>query len=227
MTFEPVVGLLAAAGCGLAGLGVPTVVALLPPPAGEVAARPRVRVLAAAIAALAGFVVGATVGADWALLVLLPLVPLGTALGIIDARTHLLPTALIRPAFAVTVVLVPIAAVAGRDGMGVVIRAAVAAVIVLVCFHLLWMIHPAGMGYGDVRLATLLGFALGYLGWAELVVGIYGAFVVFALYGLVRAAARRERAALREAMPFGPYLLVGALAGVAVGAPVAGYLVAG
>ena len=38
-------------------------------------------------------------------------------------------------------------------------------------FWLLWFIHSAGMGFGDVRLAALLGFALGHLGWGELLVG--------------------------------------------------------
>ena len=38
-------------------------------------------------------------------------------------------------------------------------------------FWLLWLIYSRGLGFGDVRLAGVLGLALGYLGWSELLVG--------------------------------------------------------
>ena len=83
------------------------------------------------------------------------------------------------------------------------------------------------MGYGDVRLSAVLGFALGYLGWPELLIGIYGGFVAFAVSGFVIALVRRDRQVLRTSYPFGPFLLVGALAGLAVGPAVWGHLVSG
>ena len=36
----------------------------------------------------------------------------------------------------------------------------------------------AASGYGDVRLSGVLGIALGYLGWGELLVGVYGGFLL-------------------------------------------------
>ncbi len=92
------------------------------------------------------------------------------------------------------------------------------------CSGLLWFVRSAGLGFGDVRLAALLGLALGHLGWAEVVVGLYAALLVFGVPGLVLAVARRDRALLRRPRAFGPALLVGALLGVVAGEPVAGVL---
>jgi leader peptidase (prepilin peptidase)/N-methyltransferase len=83
------------------------------------------------------------------------------------------------------------------------------------------------MGFGDVRLSALLGFALGYLGWGELVVGTYTGFLVFGVPGLVVAIVRRNRQFLRTPFPFGPFMLVGALAGIALGPAVWASLVTG
>ena len=84
------------------------------------------------------------------------------------------------------------------------------------------------MGFGDVRLSALLGFALGYLGWAELVVGHLRR--VPALRA-VRASLSRWCAGtgsvLRTSYPFGPFMLVGALVGIVVGPEIWGHLVAG
>lgn len=215
MTFDPAIAVAAAVGCGVAGLGVPMVVRRLPGPPGEVAARPGLRWHAVVLCAFAGAVVGGCLGWEWALLVLLPLIPIEVALGLIDRHTHVLPTRLIWPGLAVAAVLACVAALMDGDAAAI-IAAAVAGAVSLVAFHALWWVHSAGMGYGDVRLATLVGFQLGFLGTAEWLVGFYAAFVLFAVVGIGRAVRRRQRAALREALPFGPFLLVGALVGIAL-----------
>ena len=133
---------------------------------------------------------------------------------------------MIWPTLAGTVVLASIAALLAGDPAAVA-RAVVGGGVVFVAFHLLWWIYPAGMGYGDVRLSALLGFVLGCLGWGQLVVGIYGAFLVFAVLGVARAMVRRDRDALRTPLPFGPFLLAGAVAGVVLGEPVWSGLVSG
>lgn len=217
MSPDPGVGLLAALACGLAGLGVPALVATLPGPPGAVAAHRGLRWQAVALGAAAGGVLGGCLGCDWALLVLLPLVPVEVALGLIDGRTHLLPTRLIWPALGVAVVLAGAAAALAGDPSAF-LGAVVAGTASLAAFHALWWLHPAGMGYGDVRLATLVGFQLGFLGTAEWLGGLYASFVLFAAAGIGRAVRRRQRAALREALPFGPFLLAGALVGIGVAA---------
>ena len=223
--------------CGLAGLLVPTLVARIPQPDpdpdlpprptyAEVAARPGLAGRSALASALAGALVGAAIGPDWPLLYLLPLVPVGVALAVVDWHTHLLPTAVVWPTLGAVVVLAGVAAVADDDPEAFV-RALLGLVAVFAFFYALWWVHPAGMGFGDVRLSAVLGFALGYLGWPELVLGIYGGFLAFAVPGLVLAGVRRDRQLLRVAFPFGPFLLVGALVGIVFGEPLWSSLVAG
>ncbi|WP_243059897.1 A24 family peptidase [Nocardioides sp. SR21] len=212
--------LLSGTACAAGGLAVPLLVARVP-----AAVRPH-EPYAVPLAAAAGAVIGASVGAAWPLLYLLPLVPVGVALGLIDARTHLLPTAIIWPTFGGVLALATVSALLDDDPDALV-RAGIGSAAVFLVFHALWWIQPAGMGYGDVRLSAVLGFALGYLGWGELMIGIYGAFLVFAVSGFLLALVRRDRQALKASYPFGPFLLVGALAGIAVGAETWSYLVSG
>ena len=76
------------------------------------------------------------------------------------------------------------------------------------------------MGYGDVRLSGVLGIALGYLGWAELLTGVYAGFLIGGVGGLLLSALRIVD---RKAYPFGPFMLVGALVGVLAGPYVAAW----
>jgi leader peptidase (prepilin peptidase) / N-methyltransferase len=81
-------------------------------------------------------------------------------------------------------------------------------------FVLLWFIYPKGMGYGDVRLSGVLGIALGWLGWAELLVGVYSGFLLGAFGGGLLALLRIVD---RKRYPFGPFMLAGAVVGVLLG----------
>jgi leader peptidase (prepilin peptidase)/N-methyltransferase len=213
--------------CGAAGLGVPALIARMRDERyAQVAAVRGLAWRSALVAAASGALLGGAVGIEWPLIFLLPLVPVSVALSVIDLHTHLLPTKVIWPTLAVTVVLAAVAALADDDPRAFV-RAAIAGAVVLGFFHALWWVHPAGMGYGDVRLSSIVGFVLGYLGWAELLIGVYGAFLVFAVLGVLRAAVRRDRSALRTPLPFGPFLLAGVLAGAVLGGPLWGHLVTG
>ena len=99
------------------------------------------------------------------------------------------------------------------------VRGVVCLLVVRTVFWLLWFIRQAGMGFGDVRLSALLGCALGYAGVVPLFVGIYSAFLLFAVPGLVIALVKRDRSVLKRAYPFGPFLLVGAWVGIVAGEP--------
>lgn len=101
-------------------------------------------------------------------------------------------------------------------------RAWLAALAVTAAMLALALIGPSGLGMGDVKLAPALGLYLGYLGWNAVLVGIVAGFVLGALAALVvliRDAARRRplAGALRTALPFGPFLLLGTLVGLASG----------
>jgi leader peptidase (prepilin peptidase)/N-methyltransferase len=167
-------------------------------------------------AAASGLVLGAlalSLGWHTVLLPLAYLVPVGVALAVVDWRTRLLPTKVIAPSYAVLGMLVLVAAVLGADWADLA-RAAWGWLAAGVTFFVLWFVYPKGMGYGDVRLSGLLGMVLGYLGWAELITGLYAAFLLGGLGGLLLSALRIVD---RKAYPFGPFMLVGAGLGVLVG----------
>lgn len=63
--------------------------------------------------------------------------------------------------------------------------------------------EPVAMGFGDVKLAAVLG---AFLGWESLLVGIFMAVTLGAIGGIVGRLAGGTRM-----IPFGPYLLLGAL----------------
>ena len=185
----------------------------------DVAAHAHLAVLAALGGALGGAAVGLGTDWTWSLVVWLPALLVAPALAWVDWRTRLLPSWLVLPATAASVVL-------GLVGWGVtgdrddLVRAVVALVVARSVFWVLWWIRSAGMGFGDVRLSALLGFALGHQGWSELLVGLYTGFLVFGLPGLALALWRRDRTLLKAHFPFGPAMLVGAVLGAWFGEPV-------
>jgi leader peptidase (prepilin peptidase)/N-methyltransferase len=218
--------LVAALLCGAAGCLVPALVGRLPGPEyAAVAARPGLARTSALVSALAGGLAGLVVGWAWVLPAVLLVVPVGVALALVDLHTRLLPKALVLPLTAAVVLLLLLAAGLERD-LDALVRAAVGLGAARTLYWLLWRVRSSGMGFGDVRLAAPLGAVLGYLGWAELVVGLWSGFLVFGLPGLGLALVRRDREMLRTAYPFGPAMLTGALIGLLVGAPVAAVLLA-
>lgn len=189
----------------------------------DIAAHPGLARKCAVAAAVCGALVGGTLGWDWALLFLVPLVPIGVALAVIDWRTRLLPTRILAPTYVLVIALVLVCAAVTRD-TGDLLRAGLGWLVAGGLFLLLWFIHPRGMGYGDVRLSGILGIALGYLGWGPLLVGVYAGFLLGGLGGGLLSALRIVK---RKAFPFGPFMLIGALLGILVGAEVLGHLAPG
>lgn len=188
-------------------------------PYAELARRPGLGWRLAVGAALVGALLGAALGWSVDLLVVLPLVPVGVWLGYVDWRTTFLPTRIIAPSYAVVLAAVVVAALVEGDRSD-----ALRSVEGWACyggyFLLMWIITP-GLGYGDVRLAGLLGIALGWLGWPALVVGLVGG--VF-LGGFGGALLTLLRIVERGRNPFGPHMLLGAALAAAYGPWVADLL---
>jgi leader peptidase (prepilin peptidase) / N-methyltransferase len=236
VSVDPAAVAIGAVACSAAGLLVPVLIRRVPEPAPDpehpktpyaaIAAERTLPAVAVGCCLVSGGLVGLGVGLAWPLVFLLPLVPVGVALAVIDLRTRLLPTVVVWPTFAAVTVLGCLSAWLEGDADALV-RAGAGAAAVFAFFYALWWIHPPGMGFGDVRLSAVLGFALAYLGWAEVLVGVYSAFLAFAVPGLLLAVLRRDRGVLKAAYPFGPFLLAGALAGVVLADPLWTGLVAG
>lgn len=184
-------------------------------PYAHIAALPGLAAYAAVGAGLAAAAMGLVLGWDPALVVLLPLVPVSAALTVIDWRTRLLPTRLIAPSYAVTLVTVLVAFfLDGRD-VGDLYRTGLGWLVYGGLFFVLWFIYPRGLGYGDVRLAGVLGLALGWVGWGALLLGIWSGLLLGGVLGGLLSLVTRRRD-----YPFGPFMLLGALLGVVLGQPV-------
>ena len=188
-------------------------------PYADIAGSPGLAWRCALVTALALGLAAARTGWDPVLLPLTYLAPVGVALGLVDWRTRLLPTKVIAPSYAVLAVLVVLAAALSGD-WDALLRAGLGWLAAGATFFVLWLVYPRGMGYGDVRLSGLLGLVLGYLGWAELVTGLYAAFLIGGVGGLLLSALKVVD---RKAYPFGPFMLVGALVGVLLGPGVAAW----
>jgi leader peptidase (prepilin peptidase)/N-methyltransferase len=150
---------------------------------------------------------------------LLWLAAAGIALGVIDLDTRRLPDVIVGFSFVAVLGLLVVASAASGDWepLG---RAVLGAAASYALFRLLRLAWPAGMGGGDVKLAGLLGLVTAWLGWDALAVGVFAGFGLGAAVGA--ALMVTGRAGRRTALPFGPFLVVGAFVGVLAGAPLAG-----
>jgi leader peptidase (prepilin peptidase) / N-methyltransferase len=220
----PLALLLSAVIGAVGGALAPRVIAALPEPADADDARDKIsyRRLASARGLPAAFALAAAVvcallawqlGWTPPLPMWLYLGVAGVALAYIDWRTRLLPTRLIAPSYTVVIVLALLASALSGDWFASV-RALLGWLVAGGLYFVLWFIYPKGMGYGDVRLSGVIGIALGWLGWAELVVGVYAGFLLGAIGGGLLALLRVVD---RKKYPFGPFMLVGAVVGVLTG----------
>ncbi|TQK75603.1 leader peptidase (prepilin peptidase)/N-methyltransferase [Rarobacter incanus] len=140
---------------------------------------------------------------------------IGLALSLIDLDVHRLPDAIVLPGYAVLAALFVAQAVVGADGWWPLLRALIGGLALFMFYFLAAIIYPGGMGFGDVKLAGVLGFALGWLGWGQLLVGAFAAFLLGGLFSVALLMA--GKAGRRSGIPFGPWMIVGAGVGVAAG----------
>jgi leader peptidase (prepilin peptidase)/N-methyltransferase len=152
----------------------------------------------------------------WVVLVAyLYFVSLAIVLTLIDLDVHRLPNSIVLPAYPVTVILFTVACLLGADWSSL-LRAAIGGAAMYVFYFIVRLISPRGMGGGDVKLAGVIGLYLGWVGWSTLVVGAFAAFLFGGVFGILLIVLRR--AGRKTAIPFGPWMLLGAWAGLFTGA---------
>jgi leader peptidase (prepilin peptidase)/N-methyltransferase len=139
------------------------------------------------------------------------------ALSAVDLERFLLPNRILYPTLALVAVL--LAGAAAVEGDWLPLRnAAVGGVAGFVMLFVIHVVSPKGMGFGDVRLAGLLGVALGWLGIGHVFLGLFLGFLLASVLGValivLNVRSRKDR------LPFGPFLAAGALVAVFLGRPV-------
>ncbi|WP_343922732.1 prepilin peptidase [Rhodoglobus aureus] len=165
---------------------------------------------------------GEYVGAALVLVAYLYLAAVSVALALIDIDHHRLPNSIVLPGYVVAAVLLGAAAVLIAD-YAALLSAVIGAVAMFGFYFLLALVYPRGMGMGDVKLAGVLGVFLGFLGWQTLVVGAFAAFFLGGIFSIALVLMRR--ASRTSAIPFGPWMLLGAWVGIYFGAAMmSGYL---
>jgi leader peptidase (prepilin peptidase)/N-methyltransferase len=136
------------------------------------------------------------------------------ALALIDLEHKILPNRIVYPATIVAVVAFTLAGLlSGHAGRHVLVQGVVGGAAAFIFFFAVALIAPAGMGMGDVKLSFMIGLALGFFaGWRLVFLGFFVAFLVGAVVGVGLVAT--GKAGRKSAVPFGPFMALGAVIAV-------------
>jgi leader peptidase (prepilin peptidase)/N-methyltransferase len=151
--------------------------------------------MTAAVWALPPFVLG-----PWWMLTVI-----GVPLAVIDAFTTWLPLTLTRAGWVVMSASVALAV--GQGGGGWLLgRALIGGAAAGVTYWAIWRMSRGGLGFGDVRLAPLIGAATASASWTMLITGLFLGSVAGAAYATFRLVRRRSGPfAYAPTMMVGPY----------------------
>jgi leader peptidase (prepilin peptidase) / N-methyltransferase len=136
------------------------------------------------------------------------------ALSCIDLELLVLPKKIIYPTLLLVTLLLVLASAATNDWDRL-LTGAIYAAGWFVIFFLMNFASPRALGFGDVRLAPLLGLALGWLGWRYVVLGFFAANLIGAVVGLSLIALKRMKR--DQPVPYGVFLAAGAALAVFAG----------
>ena len=160
--------------------------------------------LAAALSALMAW----AFGLDWVLISVIPFVVFLAVMTVIDLRELRIPDKLTAPAAALAVPLLLLSALTDWDDVSLV-RALLGALAMGGFYFVLFFIYPAGMGFGDVKLAPIIGAQLGFFGWIALVRGLIAAYFIVGPVAILMLLLRRANK--KTGFPFGPFMAAGAV----------------
>ncbi len=153
----------------------------------------------------------AKIGSNWDLPAMLVLIATLIALAIIDFEHLLLPRSIVQPATIAVLALLIMAAAAGNDWNRL-YTAIICAMAWFGVFLMINLLSPRALGFGDVRLAPLLGLGLGWLGIWYAILGFFTANLLGAVTGTILVAAKRMDR--NQRIPYAVFLALGS--GVAI-----------
>jgi leader peptidase (prepilin peptidase)/N-methyltransferase len=128
-----------------------------------------------------------------------------------DLAVQRLPDPLTGAAYAGTAVLLLAAAAVGGTWSALV-RALLGGLALAGFYLLLMVISPSGMSLGDVKLAASLGTLLAWFGWRLLLAGGFAGFLLGGVFAGALLVSRR--AGRKQPIPFGPFMIAGAVLAV-------------
>lgn len=161
--------------------------------------------------------VTARFGASWELPAYLVLTAALLAISIIDLEHFIVPDRITAPVTVSALALLGLAAAIDQNGWryGRTLLGGLAYCAFLLTLNVL---YPRGMGMGDVKLSFSLGLYLGWLGWGQVFLGGFLAFLLGALIGVgLIATGVKGR---KDFVPFGPFLALGTLITILWGDPI-------
>ena len=165
--------------------------------------------------------VTARIGFNWDLPAYLVLFASLLALACIDVERLVLPKLIVYPTLALVAALLLLAA--GVTGhWHDLLSAGIYGAGWFVAFFALNLLNPRYLGFGDVRLAPVLGMALGWLGWKYVILGFFAANLFGAVIGVWLIATKKAR--LDQQVPYGVFLALGTAFAVLVGPDVVTHL---
>jgi len=155
-----------------------------------------------------------TIGTQWVLPAYLWFTGVTVTLTLTDLDHKLIPNRILFPSTAIAVALLGIGALLDGEitsfGRGLLAGLVYFAVLLVIA-----LIARGGFGFGDVKLAAFLGLYAGYLGWGHLLVSLFLPFAVGGIISILLLITRIK--GRKDAIPFGPYMVIGAYAAVAYG----------
>lgn len=145
------------------------------------------------------------------------LAALGVALVVIEFDVRQLPHSVILPSYLVTaVLLMPAGATTADWYSGIRALAGMAAMLAL--YFALALAYPNGLGFGDVKLAGLIGLYLGWLSWNALFLTAVGGLLIACAGGVTALAIRHTPRG--GAVVLGPCLMSAAVLALFLTAPI-------
>ena len=129
---------------------------------------------------------------------------------VIDLAEERLPDRIVLPLIPITALLLTLSAwTTGQWGS--LARAGLAAVALFVLYFLMMVFSP-DLGFGDVKLAAVVGAFGGWFGWGAVMLGFGAGWAVSAIVGMILIATRRR--GRKGSVAFGPFMILGAVLGV-------------